>query len=197
MKTRATCAILALTLAAGLSACDDGEEAVQEDAMEAPAMDAPAAQQVPPEAMALMTEMQQVQSQLEPIAQQAMQDEELAARLTRLQERIQEELREADPEAMERADDLQGRIQAAGDDPMQQQGLMAEAQTTQREMQALMAEVMQQPEIQSAVEEFEAAQREKMIEIDPQAEELLARLDSLNNELRQHAPPGMMGQPMQ
>lgn len=170
---------LALGLLVGIAACDrsdgtDAEAAAAEQALMPQ-------QEMDPEMMAQIMEIQQLQQQLEPIQRQAMEDTALAAQLEALQLRIDASMREAGPEVFERIDRFQDEVAAAeaAGDQERMETLMMQAQGIQQEAQALQAAVFEQPEIRVAVEEFEAAHRARMIAIDPAAEELLKRMDEL------------------
>lgn len=175
---------LALTLLVGAAACDDAGETDGEAPAGAEEQVAPQPmdpQMMDPEMMQNVMEVQQIQQQLESVSQQATQDPELSARLVSLQTRIQAAMREENPEVVDRMDSLQQELMAAqqsGDQAGMQQ-LMTSAQGLQVEFQALQSSVLQRPEIRESIEEFETAHRARMIEIDPEAEPLLERLDEL------------------
>lgn len=178
--------ILALTLLVGIAACDDADDADPNGDADAPAQPT-AEQQMDPEMMAAVMEMQTIQQQLGPIQEQALQDEELSAQLQEIQTRLEAALREENAEAMDRMDELQTEMmeaQAAGDQ-QQMQALMPEAQALQQQLQAAQQEVLQRPELRQAIDEFEAANRERMVEIDPAADSLLQRMDELMGSMPQ------------
>lgn len=178
--------ILALTLLLGVAACDDAGEAEPNVDAEAPAQPT-AEQEMDPEMMAAVMEMQTIQQQLGPIQEQALQDEELAAQLEEIQTRLEAALREDNAEAMDRMDEMQAEMteaQAAGDQE-QMQALMPEAQSLQQQLQSAQQEVLQRPELREAIEEFEAANRARMVEIDPAADSLLQRMDELMGSMQQ------------
>lgn len=175
--------ILTLTVLMGATACDRPEEVEEPGEAGDPAAEQPVMpqQEMDPEMMQQITEIQQIQQRLEPIQQEALQDEELAAQLASLQTRVTAAMQEESGEALARMESLQEEMavaQEAGDEE-RMQALMMEGQSLQQELQAAQAEVMARPEISEPVEEFEAAQRARMIEIDPEAEELLERFDEL------------------
>lgn len=176
--------MLAMALLVGASACNgDGDgEALETDGQEQPVMPEQGMDQ---ESMATMQELQQIQQQLQPIQQQALQDEELATQLTSLQDRIEAAMREEDSDAVDRMESLQAEMASAQEagDQERLQTLMMEGQAIQQEMQALQASVMERPGIRQAADEFEAASRARMIEIDPEAQQLLDRMDELIEDL--------------
>lgn len=189
MDTTRFLGTLALTLLVAAAGCNDTDEvdrdeeaagATEQSVMPQPEMD--------PETMEQVMEIQEIQNQLQPAQQEALQDEELASRLEALQERIEAAMREQNPQAVERMNTLRDEMAAAQEagDQERLQALMTEAQGIQEEVQALQASVLERPEIREQVEEFEAAYRERMIEIDPEAEPLLDRMDELIANLPQY-----------
>lgn len=178
--------ILALTLLLGVAACDDDGDADPNGEAGVPGQPT-AEQQMNPEMMAAVMEMQTIQQRLGPIQEQALQDEELAAQLQDIQTRLEAALREDNSEAMDRMDEMQGELmeaQAAGDQE-QMQALMPEAQSLQQQLQAAQQEVLQRPDLREAIQEFEAANRARMVEIDPAADSLLQRMDELMGSMPQ------------
>lgn len=173
---------MTLALLVGVAACD------QSDGMDAAGTPMTAEEQafgphqeMDPEVMAQVMEIQQIQQQLEPIQREALEDEALAARLATLQAQIETAMRDEGSELFARIDRFEADMaeaEAAGNQE-QMQVLMMQAQGLQQEVQALQAAVFERPEIRQPVEEFEAAQRAAMIRIDPDAEALLDRVDEL------------------
>jgi hypothetical protein len=134
MKSRTLLAALALLTFGGVTACAG-------DAEPDPAPDAGQAlpqQQMDPEAMALMTEAQQIQQQLQPIQQQAMQDEALAGRLADLQTRIEAAMREENPDVFEQMEAFEADFMAAQEagDQERAQAIAMEAQGPSRRSRA-------------------------------------------------------------
>lgn len=156
-------------------------------------MDAPpeqaapgAQQQMDPETMALMNEVQELQQRLQPIQQEAMQDEALNAQLQDLQARVEAAMRDENEELVEQMESLEEDFMAAqgeGDQERVQQIAM-EAQQLEMEMQALQGQILEQPELQEELDAFQEAQRERMIEIDPEAGDLMDRLEEIYAELQ-------------
>lgn len=169
---------IALTLLVGAAACDEAQEGESAEPGSAqPGMQ----QEMDPEAMGQMIEIQQIQQRLEPISQQALQDEELTAEMLAIQTRMQNAMREEDAELADRMESVREELvaaQQAGDQERVQE-IMSNSQALQTEFQALQAKVFERPEIRESIDDFEAKHRERMIEIDPEAEPLLDRLDEL------------------
>jgi hypothetical protein len=133
------------------------------------------------ETMQQVMEVQQIQQRLEPISRQALQDEELATQLADLQERIQTAMREENPEVVDRMEQFQEDMTAAqqAGDQAALQNLRLGVTGLQQEAQQLQGAVLQRPEIRESIQEFEAAHRARMIEIDPEAKALIERLDEI------------------
>lgn len=173
---------LALGLLAGTVACDRPErvdanaEAIgsEEQALMPP-------QEMDPEMIGYIMEIQQIQQKLEPIQREALQDETLARQLEAIQHRVETSMREEGTELFGRIDSFQTEMAEAeaADDQERIQSLMIEAHSIQQEVQALQAAVLRRPEISEPLADFEAAHRARMIEIDPEAEPLLERVDEL------------------
>lgn len=173
-----TMGALALVALLGVVACDRDADA---DPQPAGALEQGPMQEMDPEMMGMMMEMQEIQQKLEPIQRQALEDEALAGQLQALTDRIQTLMREQDADLVDRIEGFQGRVaaaEAAGDDAAMQ-GLMMEAQGLQAEAEALQIAVLERPDIKAEVEEFEAAHRARMIAIDPEAEALLDRMEEI------------------
>jgi hypothetical protein len=164
------------------AACDGAGEAETEGAGAA-AEQASGQEQMPmgAETMQQVMEVQQIQQRLEPISRQALQDEELANQLQELQARVQAAMREENPELVDRMEKLQEEMIAAqqAGDQAALQNLRAGAAGLQQEAQQLQAAVLERPQVREAIQEFEAAHRARMIEIDPEAEALIERLDEI------------------
>ncbi len=185
MKIGKTLMTLALVGVTSVTGCE-GEGDTDQPSPDAAAQQAPApGQDMDPETMELMMEAQELDQQLAPIQQEAMQDEDLAAQLQALQELIQTAMREEDPELMGRMEQLEEEFMAAqeaGDQERVQEIGMA-AQQIQMEFQALQQRVLDRPDIQEPIDAFEAAQRERMIEIDPEAGDIIDRIDEILAQL--------------
>lgn len=178
-------AFLAILAMAGAVACDDTQGDPNGEAAAAEQQQVTPQQQMDPDAAQQLMELQSIQQQLQPLQQQALEDEQLAAQLESIQTQVAMAMREENPEAVDRIEGLQEEMQAAqaAGDQQRMQALVTEAQGMQQEVQELQASVLEQPEIRQQVDEFEAAQRARMIEIDPEAEPLLDRMDEIIAEL--------------
>lgn len=180
--------MLALTVLVGATACDGSEETDPNAGEADPAEETVAPQQqMDPETLEQVMEIQEIQQQLAPIQQEALEDEALADQFEALQVQVEAAMREENGEVVDRMERLQEEMAAAeaAGDQERMDAVMAEAQGAQQEMQALQAAVLERPEIRGPVEEFEAAHRARMVEIDPQVDSLLDRMDELIANLPQ------------
>lgn len=160
------------------AACDPGSDASPEGADG----DRPALQQQQGSgSMMLMLEMNQLQQRLEPIRQRAMQDEELVRHAEELRARLDSTLRDENAELLERMEALRTSFIAAREagDAERADEIGRQAQDAQAEIEARQQGILDRPEIRAAIEAFQEAQRAKMIEIDPDAREMLARLEEI------------------
>lgn len=144
-----------------------------------------------------MAEMRQLNKQLRSIQQQAMKDSALQRQATELQGLIQKTMREMSPRAgerMARMDSLRGRLQQAQaqKDTARLRTLIMEAQKLQRSLQKLRNRAMQEEEVAAALKQFRKDLRARMRQVDPTADSLMERADSLQKEMQSQAR-GMMG----
>jgi hypothetical protein len=182
MMKRQFLAALALPALLALAGCDGGNDVEQPSAgAEAEQATPMGGQEMDPEMMARMMEAQEIQQQLQPIRDQAMQDPELAAQLTELQERIETAMREEGSELFEQMEAFEADYLAAqeAEDSERAQAIGMEAQGVQMQLQAVQESVLSRPDIQEDIEAFEEHQRTVMLEIDPEAGELMDELDEI------------------
>jgi hypothetical protein len=175
---------LALVALAGAVACDRPGDA---DAAGGPAgAEGMLPAGMDPGVMAAMMEMQEIQQRLEPLQQEALQDDALAGQLAALSARIEAAMREEDAELVGRIERFQDEVEAAeaSGDQARVQAMMMEAQTLQVAVQTLQASVLDRPDIRQDVEAFEAAHRARMVELDPEAGALLDRAEELVAQFR-------------
>jgi len=145
----------------------------------------PLGQEMDPQMMALMIEAQQLQQELAPIQEAALQDEALAGQLEALQGRLESAMREENAELLDQMQELEQEFlaaQASGDEARAQE-VGTEAQAVAMELQALQEAVMSRPDIRQSIEDFEEAQRARMLEVDPEAGEIMDRIDAIYAEL--------------
>lgn len=68
------------------------------------------------------------------------------------------------------------------------QEIAMRAQVIQMELQSAQQEIIDRPEIREDIEAFEARHRELMIELDPELEDALDRLEEIMERLQNEAP---------
>lgn len=191
MSSRRNLFTVALASAFFLAACGGDDPEAVPGAAAPPDQAAPgAAQGIDPDLMQLMTEAQELQTRIAPVRDQALDDPELASQLTELQERIEAALRETSGELMDQMDGLEAEFesaQAAGDEERMQEIAM-QAQMVQMQIQSAQEEILDRQEIRDDIDAFEARHREAMLEIEPQLEEALDRLEEIMEQLQAAAP---------
>lgn len=141
--------------------------------------------QLDPEMMERLMEVQELQQRLGPIEQEAMQDPELTAQLENIQEQVDTAMRAENAELFDRLDELEAEFMEAQEAGNQEraQEISEEAQGMQAELQQIQQQVLEDSDIQSEIEDFEDARRARMLEIDPEAGELMDRIDEIMEEL--------------
>lgn len=144
--------------------------------------------QLPPEAQQLVVELQQIQTQLQPVQQQVMQDPAIQQAQQAIGQRMQSAMLEADPtlpQQMARLQELQGEAQAAqsAQDQERMGAIVAEAQQLEMRLQGVQQQVMQQPEIQAELTDFQSTLEAKMLAVDPEVAPLLDRYKEINQQL--------------
>jgi hypothetical protein len=185
---------LALAVLLGVAACGGDPDAAPDAApggdaatsgAPIPGMVPGQAPEIDPEDMALIMEAQGIQQRLGMLGDQVMQDPAMMAQLESLQDRIDDALRGVAPEAMATMEGLQAEfVEAqAREDQAAMERIQADAQGAQLELQQAQQEVLSRPEIVAAIDAFEEAQRSRMLELDPEAGDLMDRLDAIMAEL--------------
>lgn len=153
------------------------------------------AQEGEPTQRQLITQLQQINKQLQPIRQRAMQDSALLARRDSLVERIRARMKaQSDTTAsrVERAEELQAEMREAqqAQDTARAKKIQGELQGLSRALTAARKKAMKAPEVQEGLQAFQQAVRAKMREISPNADSLLSRADSLRSLLRERMGGG-------
>lgn len=138
----------------------------------------------------LRQQLRQIDQQLQKIRQQALQDSALQTRQLELQETIGSAARQEDPEYKKKEDrlnEIQKKMRQAqqNQDTAQMRSLMMEGQKLQRDVSQTQQQVAQRDSIDAEIQAFREQMQQKMVEIDPEAEELLERRDSLVQEFRE------------
>ena len=143
-------------------------------------------QQLPPEVQEWAIELQELQSQLQPLQEQALQEPEIQAEQASVVEALFETMVASNPETAQRIERLEGLMQEAqaaqeAGDAERIAQLSAEAAELQPQIQAAQAEALSHPDVQPRVAAFQQKLNARVVEIDPAAEqviELLAELDA-------------------
>ncbi len=152
-------------------------------------------QDVPDPNEALFTEHQQLQQRIGQLQVQAIQENgELEARRTAIDEMLMAAMIEINPETEAHI----ARLEALSEEAIvaQQaqnmevlQPLMAEAMGLRSELEDAQAQAIERENVQAEIQSFETDLMAKAVEIDPEATELLARMQELA-ELLSAAGPG-------
>lgn len=143
----------------------------------------------PPEVQKLVEEMRQIQAELEPVQQQALQDQAIQQEQQAVADAVREAMVAADPENGPRLDRMEAIVeearaaQAAGDSKKVAE-LTSEAAELQPKVEAAQAEALAKPEIEARVAQFQENLRAKMIELNPAAKDRIARLQALSEQLQ-------------
>ena len=171
-------------------------------AQELPGADAPAPGPTEDAATSpeqIQVELMAVQQRLVEIEQAALEDPELDTARTELEGQVEAALQEADPEfddKVERMEELGEEIQQAqqSGDAEAMQGLVSEGQTLEQDLMATHTRVTEGEPLASQIESFRERVMAKMVEVDPEAKELMERAETLMAQLQVHqggAPPMM------
>ncbi len=149
---------------------------------------APAPQGPSPEVQGWLAELQQLHGRLESIQRQALEDPALSAAQTELGSNIRLAMQSVDPaleQSMTRIQALEAEAmtaQQAGDQARLQE-IGAEAQEIQQRFLSAQQQALQKPELAAQVEAFQGRLEAKMREVDPSAEQLIARFQELEQKL--------------
>lgn len=149
---------------------------------------APAPQGPPEELQVWLTELQQLHGRLEAIQQQALTDPSLSAAQEELGANIRAAMESIDPEleqGMTRIQALETEAAAAQQTGNQArlQEIGAEAQQIQQRFLSAQQQALQQPALAAQIEAFQDRLEARMREVDPSAEQLIARFQELEQKL--------------
>lgn len=142
----------------------------------------------PPEVQRLIQEIQQIQAELEPVQQQALQDPAIQQEQKAVSDAVREAMVAADPANAQKLDRMEAIIaeartaQAAGDSSKVAE-LTREAADLQPQVEAAQAAALAQPEIEARIAKFQENLRAKMIQLHPPAKERIERLETLSEQL--------------
>jgi hypothetical protein len=146
--------------------------------------------QPPPEVQGWLLEMQQLQAELQPVQEQALQDEALQAEQTRLGEIVRDAMIAADPATADRLTRLEAIIEEAQQaqaaaDTEKIAALTAEAQALQPQIAQAQEQALQQPEVEERIAAFQKNLQDRMVQIDPEARARIERLEELDRRIRE------------
>lgn len=149
--------------------------------------------ELPPEVRGWLSELDSIHTQLAQLQQQVLRDPELSARQDALGARMRDAMEAVDPtlaEAMNRIPDMEAEAaeaEARGNDARLVE-LSAEAQQIeQRFMSAQNQALEQSPELVAEVMDFQSTLQARILESDPRAEQLLSRMQELEQMLTETA----------
>lgn len=142
----------------------------------------------PARQMAMMSELQSIETRLTPIRERAMQSPELQAKEQALVAQVQAAMNEIYPEmetAEARFDSLVAEFEAAraAEDTARAQTLGGEIQGLQMSFNQVQMEALQQEDVAEALEAFRSDLFEAMRGLDATADSLLDRAEELNDDL--------------
>jgi hypothetical protein len=157
--------------------------------MPASAAIAQAPQQPPAEVQQWIAEIQQIQTQLRPVQEQALQDSALQQEQAQVADAVRQAIIEADSSMaskMERLETLATEARAAQEagDTQKIAKLTGEAQTLQPEIYEAQAEALEKPEIEVQVSAFQENLHERMAQLDPKAKPLIDKMKQLDERVR-------------
>lgn len=143
---------------------------------------------LPQELQELVVEMQQIEAELAPVQEEALQDAELREQQQRVSTAVQTTMLQLDPtlpERTERFGQLQdeARVAQEAGDVQRIAELSMEAQEIQQHLGTLQAQAMQSPEVAPELESFQSRLMARMIEIQPETERWIQRLEQLQQQV--------------
>lgn len=194
-------AALAVLTAAGLAACGgdgQGDGAATDDTAAMSGADTAATPPGGTGRRGAIMELRRIQKQLRGLRDKALEDSALNRQLEELRTMIDQAMREMSPEAgkrIDRLDSIRGELETARaeGDTARLRSLVREGRKLRQALQSVRSKAMQQQEISAALEDFRSALRERMREVDPSADSLMDRMDTLQRQMRSRMQQGMGG----
>ena len=193
---RAGACLLTGALALALAACSqDASEDVppqpgdEPEAVQLPSPGGPAAGLPGADPLQLQNEYTSIQQRLGSLQQQAMADSSIQAELGKVQEAVEAAMVEMDPELpgyRERLTQLGADLRAAEEagDTETAQKILQEGNALQSKLQQAEATAIQQEGVAAKIATFQEHMTERMNELDPEAEALMARAKEISDQLR-------------
>jgi chromosome segregation ATPase len=153
-------------------------------------------EEIPDSIQEMMTEFEETRQRFDQLHTRALEENpELQERQEAIGEMVNDAIAEIDPESearMDRLAALEREAQAAQqqEDMDALQALVMEAQGIQQALQEAQEQALEREDIQNAIEEFQDDVLDEMKKLDPEAEDLLDRLQELAERLMaQQGPP--------
>jgi hypothetical protein len=145
--------------------------------------------QLPPEVQEWVMEMQQIQAALASVQERALsEDPALQEEQEQLSAAVQEAMIEIDPTIPQQAERMEALFEEAQAAQAAEDGdrivaISAEAQEIQERFRHAQNEALQHPDIAPRLDAFQSRLQERMVEIDPDVEGRLERLDELERQV--------------
>ncbi|TVQ93219.1 MAG: hypothetical protein EA397_05440 [Deltaproteobacteria bacterium] len=139
-------------------------------------------------AQQLQIEIMQIDQQLQPTQQKALEAPEVKSKETEIREALIAEIQKIEPDAKKhesRLEALQAEMQAKSEDPEAQQALLNEGRQIAEKLQGAQQQALAQPKMKERLDAFETLLIAEMKKADPKAKELLAKREKLIGELEQ------------
>lgn len=185
--------VLVLALSLALTGCGEGDGEGGEQATPGPAVRPGTGGQGTEsfqELQQLQQGLRQVNRELQPIRQEAIQDSSLQQMRSRLVGIVNDAMSQVDPQSeqqRERLNELSRQVDSARQqqDSARARTLMQEARGLSRQLRQTRSQVMQRDSVSRMIENFRDSVRAVMARVDPRADSLLAVQDSLMQVRRQ------------
>lgn len=138
---------------------------------------------------AIVAELQSIQQELMPIQERALEDTALRTQREQATQALRSAMVAIDPAIETKLDRLEAmfdemRAAQQSGDTEKISALNGEAQQLQPQIEQAQARAMAQPEVQQRIALFQENLQQKMIELEPKAEELFRRAAELERKLR-------------
>lgn len=144
---------------------------------------------LPPEVRGWLTELDSIHQELSALQARALADPSLLAMQESVGEQMRVAMEEIDPtlaESLDRIPEMEVEAQAAesAGDQQRLEALGSEAQRIEQRFMAVQNQAMEtRPGLVAGVLAFQTALQERMLEADPQAPQLIARMQELEEKL--------------
>ena len=139
---------------------------------------------------ALQDELRELQARLEAIEQEAVEEPALQEARADLEKSIEQAFQEADAQFDDKADrlaEIQATLEAGETTEEEGTALIVEAQALHEDLSATQARVMESDPIAAEIDAFQDRLHARMVEVDPEADALIARATEIIEALLQDA----------